>query len=288
MEAADVRISLVRRGGSAPVPFDEFGRYAAACNADPSQHIGYVGVESDEVAADFEELEGDYVFAAARDGAQLCGLLCAEWDVAIGRTWLLGPWAGTPELMDQLYDAVRPVVPAEAAEHELFCDAANPAVIAFAQRHGFSRGGEHVILRFPRERLGDLAPVTLPPLTPDLFGQFAALHDRTFPDTDAPSAVLLGRKPPIFVEVDGDTLLGYAALKLRPEFADAQIEFIAVAEAARGQGLGARLATAALHEAFTDHRYRVMDIGTSNPVAQRLYEKVGFVLRRSMRSFRTT
>src|SRR6266545_4508459 len=137
MDAADVRISLVRGGESAPVPFGEFGRYAAACNSDPSQHIGYVGVEPDEVTADFRELEGDYVFAAARDAVRLCGLLCAEWDLAIGRTWLHGPWANTAELMDRLYDAVRPVVPSGAAEHELFCDAANASVVAFAARQGF-------------------------------------------------------------------------------------------------------------------------------------------------------
>jgi ribosomal protein S18 acetylase RimI-like enzyme len=305
-------IGVVRRSELTPELLAEFGRYAAARNARPDGHIGYAGLEPAEVTADFAELDGDPVFAYARtaspdpasgaaseavspaapraaDGAPLCGLLCAEWDVGVGRAWLYGPWAGEPELMDRLYAAIGPVVPAPAVgtmDHEVYCDAANTAVAAFARRRGFTREGESVILRFPRARLDRLAPVALPPLTPDLREQFAALHDRAFPGTYAPAEVLLDRAPPILVETDGPALLGYVTLKLRPEFGEAQIEYVAVAESARGRGVGARLVTAALRTAFADDRYDVMDLVTPNPVARRLYEKVGFTLLREMRSFR--
>jgi ribosomal protein S18 acetylase RimI-like enzyme len=283
----DTRISLVRRGAPAE-QIAEFGRYAAACNADPSQHIGYVAEEADDVTDELTGLEGEHVYAVARDGERLCGLLCAEWDTDIGRTWLYGPWADTPGLMDRLYAAVRPLVPPGAAQHELFCDVANAAVVAFATRHGFPNQTEHVILRFSREQLADLPPVSLPLLTPELHGQFADLHDAAFPNTYAPARELLKGSQPILVAVAGDTLLGYIALKLRPEFAEAQIEYLAVAEAARGRGTGARLLTAGLHHILADDRYGKVDLVTNNPAARRLYERVGFTLLREMRAFRTS
>jgi ribosomal protein S18 acetylase RimI-like enzyme len=287
MDAATVRIGLIRRSELTEAQVVEFGRYIATRNADPREHIGYVGTEPDEVAADLRDIKGEHVYAVARTGGLLCGLLCAEWDLDIGRTWLYGPWAESPDLMDRLYTEVRPLVPAGAAEHEMFCDAANTAVVSFAARHGFPRQGQHVIMRFPRERLSALPPERLPPLTPDLHEQFTALHHGAFRGVDAPAAELIARNAPVFVAVDGDTLLGYVVLKLRPEFREAQIRFVAVAEAARGRGTGARLLATALHEAFADDRIPCMDLNTSSPAARRLYERVGFAVLREMRSFRT-
>jgi ribosomal protein S18 acetylase RimI-like enzyme len=290
MDIAAVQISLVSRAEVTPAQVAEFGTYAAACNTDSHQHIGYLGTEPDDVTAELRELEGDHVYAAAREGTRLCGLLCAEWDLDLGRTWLYGPWAETPELMDRLYGAVRPLVPAGASLHELFCEIANTAVCDFAERHGFGLHGDHVIMRLARERLSDLEPVRLPPLTQRWHEQVATLHDSAFPNTYAPSGVLLSRDQPMyrsFVAADGDTLLGYVVLKLRPEYGEALIEYVAVTEAARGRGVGTRLVTAALHEAFTDERLDAMDLVTNNPAARRVYEKVGFTLLREMRSFRT-
>src|SRR5690606_9639519 len=126
-------------------------------------------------------------------------------------------------------------------------------------------------------------PVTLPPLTERWHAQLAELHDRAFPGTYAPSSVLLARDQPMyqtFVATDGDTLLGYIVLKLRPEYGEALIEYVAVTEAARGRGVGTRLVTGALFVAFADARLTAMDLVTNNPAARRIYEKVGFTLLR--------
>jgi ribosomal protein S18 acetylase RimI-like enzyme len=284
----NVELGLVRRGELTVDSFAEFGRYAAERNASPEWHIGYVGVTSEEIIADFEELESAHVFAVARVGGRLCGLLCVEWDLDIGRAWLLGPWADTAELFDRLYATVRPLIPPGVTERELFCDEANTGIAAFAERNGFGRRGESTLLRFSREKLDGLAPVTLPTLAPEYTEQFIALHDRAFPNTYAPSGVLLERRSSIFVETAGENLLGYVVLKLRPEIAEAQIEYVAVAESARREGVGTRLVTAAVREAFTDPRYQVMDLVTANPAARRLYQRVGFAHHRHMRSFRTS
>lgn len=286
-------IELFSRSSLSPALLTEVAGFAAACNRDPAQHIGYLGEQVDDVTAELRELDGDPVFAVARegsgDGATMYGLLCAEWDLDLGRTWLHGPWAPTDELMDRLYQAVLPRIPPQAVPHELFGDAENTTLADFAARHGFARHGEQAILRFHRAKLAELEAVSLPKLGPRWREQVAELHDRAFPGTYAPSRVLLDGHAPVLVAADGDTLLGYVTLKLRPEYSETQIEYLAVAEAARGSGVGARLVAAALHEAFTDDRYQVMDlvVDQDNPAARRLYERVGFTLLREMRSFRS-
>src|SRR5690606_4127957 len=144
-----VRLALCRRRQPTAAQLAEIAAYAAGCNRDPAQHIGYVGQTPEEVTGELGELDADAVFAVARDGdGRLCGLLAAEWDVDLGRTWLHGPWAATPDLMDRLYRAVLPHLPVTAGTHELFIDTANTAVAGFAARHGFAPHGHQVILRF--------------------------------------------------------------------------------------------------------------------------------------------
>jgi len=283
-----VDISLVRRGDVTGPLFEELGGFMAARNAEPAQHIGYVGDEAADVTAELRELEGAFAFALGRGGdGRLTGVLGGEWDHDIGRVLVYGPWADGPDQMDRLYATLQPALPVDIGERELFCDAANAGVIAFAGRHGFARRGEHVIMRFPRDRVAELPPVTLDALDPALHDQLAALHHHAFPSTRAPLPVLLAAGQPIRVVAEGRTLLGYAALKLRPEHGDAKIDYLAVVEEARGRGVGTRLLAGALREVFADDRYDHVRLITSNPVARRLYEKVGFTLQQELRSFRT-
>jgi ribosomal protein S18 acetylase RimI-like enzyme len=263
----------------------ELGAFIAVRNGDPRQHIGYLGEAPDDVAAELADLE-DAVFAVARDpSGALTGVLGLDRDADAGRAWVLGPWADSPGLMDELYAAASAATPG-IDDHEIFCDAANLAVAAFAERHGYGTPAGHVILTFPRARLADLPALTLPTLTPPYAAAVAALHDRAFPGTHLSSAALVAGPEVVRVAVDGDRLLGYATVKVRPEYDDAQIEYVAVDESARGTGVGTRLVTAALHVALADERVTSMELVTNNPAARRLYERVGFTVLREMRSYR--
>jgi ribosomal protein S18 acetylase RimI-like enzyme len=280
-------IVTLRRADVTEAHLAELGEFIAARNADRTRNIGYLGEKAADVTAELTELEGDFTFAVGRNAeGGLVGTLGMEWDPEVGRAWVLGPWADTPGQMDRLYAAVDATVPATIPEREIFCDASNTAVAAFAERHGFGEPAPHTILRFERADLAGLAPVTLPTLTPPFEDQFAALHDRAFPGTHSPASALLASGQPIWVEVAGTELLGYVTLKLRPEHDDAQIDYVAVDEKARGKGVGGRLVVAALHLAFADERITRMDLVTNNPVARRLYERVGFTLLQDMRSYR--
>jgi ribosomal protein S18 acetylase RimI-like enzyme len=282
-----MEIVTLRRADVTDPLLAELGGFIAGRNAHRAQHIGYLGDTPADVTAELKELDGDFTFAVARGpGGEVTGTLGMEWDPEVGRAWVLGPWAGTPELMDELYATVDATVPAGIGEREIFCDVTNAAVCAFAERHRYGEPKSHAILTFKRADLAGLAPVTLPTLTPPFEGQFAALHDRAFPGTHTPAPALLASGQPIWVELSGTQLLGYVTLKLRPEHDDAQIDYVAVHEDARGKGVGGRLVAAALHLAFADERITHMDLVTDNPVARRLYERVGFTLVQDMYSYR--
>lgn len=280
-------IVTLRRADVNDALLAELGGFIAGRNGDRARNIGYLGDRPGDVTAELHELEGDFTFAVARNGSgEIVATLGMEWDPEVGRAWVLGPWADTPELMDELYTTVDATVPAAIGEREIFCDVTNTAVAAFAGRHGFGEPKPNTILTFRREHLAGLAPVTLPRLTPPYEGQFVALHDRAFPGTHTPASALLASGQPVWIELAGTEVLGYVTLKLRPEHDDAQIDYVAVHEDARGRGVGGRLVAAALHLAFADERITHMDLVTNNPVARRLYERVGFTLVQEMFSYR--
>ncbi|HWH30384.1 MAG TPA: ribosomal protein S18-alanine N-acetyltransferase [Mycobacteriales bacterium] len=77
------------------------------------------------------------------------------------------------------------------------------------------------------------------------------------------------------VAVDGERVVGYAGLCDYPD--EAWVQTMAVAPAARGSGLGARLLRALLDEAARRGQRTVsLEVRAGNARAQRLYERHGF------------
>jgi ribosomal protein S18 acetylase RimI-like enzyme len=281
---------IVARMGATVVPVgecrSEVATFIAARNADDTQHIGYVDTVFDDIDATLADLYEGAVFALARDeDGALTGVLGAEWDTAIGRTWLYGPWG---DHADALYAAVVPHVPAQASEHELYCAEANMSVVQFAERHGFGPGSASVVYEFARDRLPLVAEEPMMELAPRYREQFAALHTRTFPHASATAKALAVRQPAPLVDVTGDRLRGYVVLRLTPESGTGELDFLAVDEEFQGQGIGARLGRAALRQAFADPRMQTVVLSTNadNSAGQRLYERIGFTRGRPMRGFR--
>ena len=77
------------------------------------------------------------------------------------------------------------------------------------------------------------------------------------------------------VAVEGEEVVGYAGLCDYPD--EAFVQTIAVAPAAQGTGLGARLLTELLDEAARRGQRTVsLEVRADNAPAQRLYERHGF------------
>ena len=118
--------------------------------------------------------------------------------------------------------------------------------------------------------------------TPDDLGAIMALERASFP-TDAWSDAMMREElasPHGFYVVaeEAGRLVGYAGLRAPRGGKDADIQTIAIAEAARGRGRGRTILEALLAEASARRVHEVfLEVRADNPVAQALYASEGFV-----------
>jgi ribosomal-protein-alanine acetyltransferase len=123
--------------------------------------------------------------------------------------------------------------------------------------------------------------MTVRTATPDDLGPIMALERASFP-TDAWSEAMMreelasphGR---YVVDEQAGTIIGYGGLRAVHGANDADIQTIAIAEAARGRGRGRALLRALLAEAL-DRGVRdvFLEVRADNPVAHALYTAEGF------------
>ncbi|MFE1645827.1 ribosomal protein S18-alanine N-acetyltransferase [Microbacterium sp. P01] len=124
--------------------------------------------------------------------------------------------------------------------------------------------------------------MTLRDAVPDDLGAIMALERASFP-TDAWSDAMMREELSsphgwYIVDEEGPQLLGYAGLRAPRGSKDADVQTIAIAEAARGQGRGRVILSALLHEAARRRVREVfLEVRADNPVAQGLYASEGFV-----------
>ena len=88
---------------------------------------------------------------------------------------------------------------------------------------------------------------------------------------------LLANHTHYFVLLEGDRVLGYAGLSKLPSSEQSDVQTIAVRPSARGRGFGRALMDQLLNTAITERASEVfLEVRADNPVAQRLYESLGF------------
>ena len=123
--------------------------------------------------------------------------------------------------------------------------------------------------------------MTLRTATGDDLGAIMTLERASFP-TDAWSESLMAAELAsphgrYFVDVEAGRVVGYGGVRAVRGAADADIQTIAIAEAARGAGRGRALLRALLGEAREcGAREMFLEVRADNPVAAALYRSEGF------------
>ncbi|MBG0717352.1 ribosomal protein S18-alanine N-acetyltransferase [Microbacterium sp. 2C] len=124
--------------------------------------------------------------------------------------------------------------------------------------------------------------MTLRTATGDDLGAIMTLERASFP-TDAWSESLMAAELAsphgrYLVDVEAGRVVGYGGVRAVRGAADADIQTIAIAEAARGAGRGRALLRALLGEAREcGAREMFLEVRADNPVAEALYASEGFV-----------
>jgi len=275
--------------------FDRVIQFIARLNGDGAHHIGYFGLQPIDIRHTLEELEPPLTesFVLAVDGGELVGLLGAEMDADVNRAWLYGPLieaADWQPLADDLYTAVRAVIPPSIGAHELFFDARNHHCQQFAERYGFKSRGDWVIYVLPRG--GTLPAGSANAWDARFFDQFAALHNTVFPNTYYTAQQVIDRQNEhvkLLLATQGDDLQGYVFGKVDPEAGEGYIDFIGVDARWRGQQIGKRLLAALIGWMFGFPSVQHVDLTVSaeNAAALGLYDSFGFARERTMRAYRT-
>ncbi len=277
--------------------------FLATVNARPEQHIAFLGETQEEIRQSLMSFEPpiEQAFRLAQaENEQVLAVFGTEYDIVLGRTWLFGPFSARPNLdavTDALYTELLASLPEEIQMQELFCDLRNQECQQFAARHGFELYKDTAILTLSRQQWNgfdkhtrtDLAEIQ--PLSPKHFPAFAALHEFCFPNTYYNAqqlSDLLDEIHHLLLAVRNGEVVGYIFFKGEPAINEGYIDFLGVAPAWRGKGVGRSLLQAALDIIFAlpaiarTH----LTVNADNLAARQMYDSFGFTCERVARSFR--
>lgn len=260
--------------------------FVGRLQADPAHYIGYLDTDVDALSEQLPRLEPlglDGVIAATREG-QLVGVLGVDWDTDPARVWWHGPLVDDPVDWDAtaeaLYEHACALLPAGGLEQELFVDARNERIGAFARRHSFDRERSSAILTRELDQLPSIREidgVAVRPVADTDRDAVAALHQQLFAGAHRSGARLdEGEQRFVLVATEGDELLGYLAAE-RQEDGQGYLDFLGVPSTARGRGVGERLIAEVCHRLRDAGSDRIhLTVREDNHGARRLYGRLGF------------
>lgn len=243
-----------------------------------------VAAHAAELAA-LPPAEAAFVVAEAADGAPL-GWIGAEHDTVAGRAWLRGPLTADPVdadgLQQALIDALLQALPA-LRRCDAFPQTDEVALIAAYRAAGFAAVAAHHVMRADAVPEGvPAAGITAWPADATAMPALQALHDRLFPNTYLPGHALpasLDADHQLFVATLAGQLAGYVYVQHRHADNEGYVDYLGVANAARGQGLGRALLTRALHWALVTRGlpHVHLTVRQDSAPALDLYRAAGFV-----------
>ena len=117
---------------------------------------------------------------------------------------------------------------------------------------------------------------------------FVNLHTKAFPHTYYDANTILTRfqqkEGTLYLYIEDNQLIGYSYWEINGD-KEGHIEYMAVDETKRGHGYGKKLLIATLYEMFKQVEYVTLTVSGDNIVANQLYLKTGFNVRKSLRSY---
>lgn len=279
--------------------------FVAAQQARPDRNITYLGTEPAGIRAELDGLAPPWVTTARvlRAAAGIAGAVVVEWDEALGRAWIIGPWvAGDDDAWqagaDTLLDAALAQPPPAVARYELSGDVAHHLLAALAAGRGWTPTEVNHVLVVDAAVVdawapGDGGAVPLRAAGPGDAGGIAALHDVEFPDSYASAPQLVAGQSDgsrvVLVADDGrGGVAGYAAGEVHDD-GEGFVDFVVVAPGARGTGLGRRLVVALARRLLDRSSLgRVaLTVQDHRRPARALYEQLGFRLAGSVVGYRS-
>lgn len=262
--------------------------YISEINSKKEQHIGYCGIESDEIEASIRDIwigeDNRYNFTAAYDNDCICGLIGFEADEDSGTAEIWGPFVSAYEwtsIADMLWNDILKIMPEFISRLHIFCDYYNFRCIDFAVKYGFTFDSEWYILSYNKNKQLLKHNSHIEVLNQKHYHEFEILHDTIFPNTYYSGKQIIekiDKENQVFIAIDEGKAAGYIFVEANTEFNEGNIEFLGVSSQYRGKGYGESLVIEALRW-LTEYKNIgniALSVNSNNMAAINIYKKAGF------------
>ncbi|WP_422124410.1 GNAT family N-acetyltransferase [Planococcus sp. X10-3] len=271
-----------------PKDLKELSIYLEEMNSQNRSHIGFCGEQNEEIydtlTNDFSDLKIEESFVVAYDHSKIMGAIGLDFDVDNGEADVWGPFVTDENLhtAQALWNEALLKIPQEIESCSFFINKENACAKKFVTQINAQYSGADTVLNITKSTFTDEAILASTKIDEKYYGSFAGLHEGAFPKTYFNADTILNRVDEhnnlLVIAEDESKIKGYVYIEANPEHSEGNIEYIAVSEDQRGQGLGKMLLKDALKKLFSYSSIEEVTICVSceNAAAINLYKSVGF------------
>lgn len=270
-----------------PEELKAMAQFMAEMNTRPEQHSLHCDQNVTDVTNNLLAMSRpEDNFVVAIESGRIMGAVGGDYNDDKSRMWLWGPFVdgeNWEEVATALLNDLRTLWPAELEYAYSHLNHTNQRGHAFFLSQGFSLHGVYHTYQATRPDTFPIAP-PLPELTAAQHQSYVALHNLAFPNTFHTGRDIfnfLDDNRKLFVIGDEQTIQGYVEVSVNQHPLEGYIEFLAIRPEHRGQGLGRKLLTYAMHWCFNSRQLPSvhLTVRDGNDNARSLYESVGFQLQ---------
>lgn len=265
----------------------EAASFIAKLNNMPAHYIGYCGTDADELLTIIEEdfVDEEYInFVVAVENQEIVALI--GFDVYDGNAEVWGPFC-IPEyqfIQPDLWHFAQSIF-GTVERYLLFIGNENEMQQTFVEALGATQNGSDTYFEMTKQLLTPTISLAYDEAYVDAFYE---IHTKAFPKTYYDANTILERftqnEGTLLFYVEHNQLLGYSYFERNGEN-ESHLEYMAVDETKRGHGYGEKLLIATLHEIFKQDESVTLTVATENVAANHLYIKLGFAIRKALRSY---
>lgn len=273
----------------------DLATYLAKMNTETSQHIGYCGEAIEEIldtlTSDFSDLDLANSFMVAYEKEEIIGAIGLDIVLEERSAEVWGPFVNDElihtDLVNELWEKVTALSASRVDRYNFFLNCENEYAKQFSISHGGKSQGRHTVLAAKKSEWEKIVEGGVKEYNSAYKDDFVELHEQAFPSTYFSAQTIFGRlseENQLFITASDEQLTGYVYIEADPQHGEGSIEYIAVSDRFRRQGIGKKLLTFALDKlfAYEDIKEISLCVDNGNEKAIRLYLAAGFKVKHEL------
>ncbi|MGE7918995.1 GNAT family N-acetyltransferase [Viridibacillus sp. NPDC093762] len=267
---------------------EQLAHFLSSCNETSRRHIGYCGQDEKEIRStlrqEFSDLPFENSMIIAVENEQIVAAIGLDFDEDNQSAEVWGPFVQnevTEVLLPEMWMRLCQQLPIALENPQFFINIENEVAIAFTKNIGAKMSGHHYILHKERQNHKFESTKEIVKLDSINIEAFQNLHDLAFPNTYYNAQMILSRlnkNQVVFCYCDNEGLKGYVYIEANAENGEGTIEYIAVNDQFRKQGIGRKLLLHGLDFLFTYDSIEEISLTVQKNErgAIHLYQSAGF------------